>query len=51
MEPEPAPEPEKPEKSEKEDKPRRGRRRAVKRNAEKVAEVVESDVEVGTTAS
>ena len=51
VEPEPAPEPEKPEKSEKEDKPRRGRRRAVKRNAEKVAEVVESDVEVGTTAS
>ena len=51
VEPEPAPEPEKPEKSEKEDKPRRGRRRAVKRNAEKVAEVVEGDVEVGTTAS
>ena len=50
VEPEPAPEPEKPEKSEKEDKPRRGRRRAVKRNAEKVAEVVEGDVEVGTTA-
>ena len=51
VEPEPAPEPEKPEKSEKEDKPRRGRRRAVKRNAEKVAEVVGGDVEVGTTAS
>ena len=51
VEPEPAPELEKPEKSEKEDKPRRGRRRAVKRNAEKVAEVVEGDVEVGTTAS
>ena len=51
VEPEPAPEPEKPEKSEKEDKPRRGRRRAVKRNAEKVAEVMEGDVEVGTTAS
>ena len=51
VEPEPAPEPEKPEKSEKEDKPRRGRRRAVKRNAEKVAEVVEGDVEVGTTTS
>ncbi|WP_454963053.1 translation initiation factor IF-2 N-terminal domain-containing protein [Corynebacterium durum] len=51
VEPEPAPEPERPEKSKKEDKPRRGRRRAVKRNAEKVAEVVEGDVEVGTTAS